>query len=125
MPIVVVPICPAYRRDGNLDSRTVNGTATTFQYDADGDDEDDSDLLTGLSGPLSAWIDWDLNGNMMTLPLGEPNSLQWNWDNKLRSAEIGDVTAPVCQDGCSGGLSRPYLTVCQKGCRRDRGDWLK
>ena len=87
-----------YRRDGNLHSRTVNSTATTFEYDADGDDEDDSDLMTGATGGLDAEIGWDLNGNMVTLPLPEPNSVSWNWDNRLRSAQVGGTTITVHYD---------------------------
>jgi RHS repeat-associated protein len=64
-----------YRKDGNLDSRTINGTRTGFTYSGD--------LMVEATGPDGFDLDFDDNGNMTT---GVSETFTYNWDNKLRSA---------------------------------------
>jgi RHS repeat-associated protein len=64
-----------YRKDGNLDSRTINSSTTNFTYAGD--------LMDTASGGESFNLDFDDNGNMNT---GVSETFNYNWDNKLRSA---------------------------------------
>lgn len=64
-----------YRKDGNLDSRTINSSTTSFTYAGD--------LMDTASGGESFNLDFDDNGNMNT---GVSETFTYNWDNKLRSA---------------------------------------
>ncbi|MBW8039617.1 MAG: RHS repeat-associated core domain-containing protein [Planctomycetes bacterium] len=64
-----------YRKDGNLDSRTINSSTTNFTYAGD--------FMDIASGGEAFDLDWDDNGNMTT---GVSQTFTYNWDNKLRSA---------------------------------------
>ena len=64
-----------YRKDGNIDSKNINGDPCDFAYDGD--------LMVEAHGET---LDWDLNGNMVTSITA---GLEYNWDNKLRSGSAG------------------------------------
>lgn len=64
-----------YRKDGNLISRTINSSTTSFTYAGD--------LMDTASGGESFDLDFDDNGNMTT---GVSETFTYNWDNKLRSS---------------------------------------
>ena len=70
-----------------MQTRTIQDSQeTTFEYDSDGDELDDCDLMTeakSTTGGDNFTLTWDENGNM-TGGLGPPR--QYNWDNKLRNA---------------------------------------
>ncbi len=66
----------SYRKDGNLESKTLNDTSTTFTYDGD--------LMESASGGDNFALTWDDNGN---LTLTNDTTLEYNWDNKLRNGE--------------------------------------
>jgi len=73
-----------YRKDGNIDSRTINGDPCDYEYDGD--------LMTEAEGQD---LDWDLNGN---LTAGISSSLIYNWDNKLQSATRGSNSIALKYD---------------------------
>ena len=89
-----------YRLDGSLKTRTVTGKSpTTFSFDSDADTYDDCDLLTGATGGDIFSMGHDDNGNMLNLPnLNATNSLEYNWDNKLRFASNASNTVHVKYD---------------------------
>ncbi|MDH4240644.1 MAG: RHS repeat-associated core domain-containing protein [Phycisphaerae bacterium] len=76
-----------YRKDGNLDSRTINSSTTSFTYAGD--------LMDTASGGESFDLDFDDNGNMTT---GVSQTITYNWDNKLRSAIKGTKSISLRYD---------------------------
>ena len=64
-----------YNKDGNIQTRTINGDPCDYEYDGD--------LLIAAQGQN---LDWDLNGN---LTASISSSLTYNWDNKLQFAIRG------------------------------------
>ena len=60
----------SYRKDGNLESRTINSSTTSFTYD----------------------------GDLMESASGDNTELWWNWDGKLRSATKGTKNISIKYD---------------------------
>jgi RHS repeat-associated protein len=81
-----------YRKDGNLDSRTINSSTTSFTYAGD--------LMDTASGGESFDLDFDDNGNMTANDMinGTDTTLQYNWDNKLRTATKGTKSISLRYD---------------------------
>jgi len=76
-----------YRKDGNLNSRTI-GSTTTFTYNGD--------LMDIASGGEIFDLGWDDNGNMTTGV--SATTLTYNWDNKLRHGQCGTKTIDLKYD---------------------------
>jgi len=91
-------ICYIYSYDkaGNVQNLEVKyagagSDSTDYGYD-------DTDLMKSAVGTDSFTLDWDNNGNMENLTSDQDDSLTWNWDNKLRSAEKGAVAVDFKYD---------------------------
>ena len=67
-----------YKKAGNIESKEINSTPTNYTYTGDLMTKADNDDIT-----------WDLNGNMET---GLTADITWDWDNRLRSADVGSTT---------------------------------
>lgn len=78
----------SYDSDGNLDNRTVTPfVQTNFTYQGD--------QMTSAIGGENFTLDWDLNGNMILRAL---TTIDYNWDNRLRSAQTGTNSISVQYD---------------------------
>jgi len=74
-----------YRKNGDMTARTINaGQQTDFTYNGN--------QMKTASGGEHFTLNYDLNGSMKTLPVNDVNSLVYNWDGKLRSAQKGGST---------------------------------
>jgi RHS repeat-associated protein len=86
-----------YGKNGDMTGRTIQSSTTSFSYLGN--------QMKTASGGESFSLDYDLNGvshlddgNMKTLPTTDTNSLVYNWDGKLRSAQKGSNTINVRYD---------------------------
>jgi hypothetical protein len=71
---------------------TVGTDTTYFAYDSDGDDVDDSDLMTKIGDDS---LSWNANGNLNNSVVA---SFAYDFDNKLRFASDGDVGVEIRYD---------------------------
>ncbi|HPS55664.1 MAG TPA: RHS repeat-associated core domain-containing protein, partial [Sedimentisphaerales bacterium] len=77
-----------YKKDGNIDSRTVTGISeTSFQFDGD--------LMGQATGGENFTLYWDDNGNMTDTA---SSTVSYNWDNKLRQATNSGKTIKIKYD---------------------------
>jgi len=77
-----------YKKNGDMASRTITGTAKTdFTYAGN--------LMDTASGGESFDLDYDENGNMQT---GVSATLVYNWDNRLRYGEYGNTSIDIKYD---------------------------
>jgi len=89
-----------YAKNGDMVSRTINSITETFGY-------------TGnqMANANGITLNYDLNGNMKTLPVSEANQVVYNWDNKLRSAQKGSSTMSL-RAKWLGGKSYTAPNLC-------------
>ena len=99
-----------YARNGDMNYRTIQSSTTSFSYAGN--------KMAGASGGESFSLDYDLNGvshlddgNMKTLPTTDTNSLVYNWDGKLRSAQKGSSTMSL-RAKWLGGKSYTAPNLC-------------
>ena len=69
-----------YQKNGDMSSRTIDGTNTSFTYTGN--------QMDTASGGESFNLDYDNNGNL-TAGHAVSSSFVYNWDNGLRSATVG------------------------------------
>jgi len=72
-----------YAKNGDMNYRTIQSSTTSFSYAGN--------KMAGASGGESFSLDYDLNGNL-TSNESQATSYEYNWDNKLRSAQKGSNT---------------------------------
>jgi len=80
-----------YDKAGNLDNQQVNDNGSARGYEGD--------LLTGSTGTEQFSLDWDQNGNLVA---SASLDIEWDWDNRLYSATVGDgrITCRYFPDSC-------------------------
>jgi RHS repeat-associated protein len=89
-----------YNKDGNVTDYDVTGSdsssaAADYSYTNSGV----SDIMAGAAGDGAFSLSNDLNGNTTRLPTSGANDVvEYNWDNKLRSAQKGDFSIWVKYD---------------------------
>ena len=76
-----------YKNNGDMDSRTIDSSQTTFTYTGN--------QMDAAAGGESFVLDYDDNGNMIN---GVASTLVYNWDNKLRSAAKGSDSISLKYD---------------------------
>ena len=59
-------------------------------------------------------LNYDNNGNMKNLPVNDTNSLVYNWDNKLRSAQKGSNTISLKYDPAGNRIYKNSSSVGQR-----------
>ncbi len=89
-----------YNKDGNVTNCNVVGSdssvaETDYSYTNSGD----SDIMASATGDGAFTLSSDLNGNTTKLPTSSANdTIEYNWDNKLRSASKGSDSITVKYD---------------------------
>ncbi|MHC4546004.1 MAG: hypothetical protein ACYTDW_19585, partial [Planctomycetota bacterium] len=96
-----------YRKDGNLDSRTINSSTTSFTYAGD--------LMDTASGGESFNLDFDDNGNMTT---GVSQTITYNWDNKLRTATKGTKSISLRYDPGGNRIRKQSIDGAEETTRK-------
>ena len=97
-----------YRNDGNLDDRSVTGEGMLgFAYDYNDDQSDDGNVMTQIGNDD---LTWDQNGQLTGR--AATTSFNYNWDNKLRSATVGNVITSFKYDPDG---ARVYKKVAETG----------
>ena len=70
----------SYKKNGDMISRTINGSTETFGYTGH--------LMTDADGIT---LTYDENGNMKNRPSSATKELKYNWENKLRYGKSGPL----------------------------------
>jgi RHS repeat-associated protein len=92
-----------------MSSRTINsGTQTNFLYTGN--------MMASASDGETFSLDYDENGNLIYSSHESPaTSYEYNWDNKLRSAEIGSTSIGLKYDPLG---NRIYKNSSEAGARK-------
>jgi RHS repeat-associated protein len=99
----------SYNKNGDMSSRTINsGTQTNFLYTGN--------MMASASDGETFSLDYDENGNLIYSSHESPaTSYEYNWDNKLRSAEIGSTSIGLKYDPLG---NRIYKNSSEAGARK-------
>jgi hypothetical protein len=80
-----------YKKDGNIEEKTINNQTDNYKYDTDGNPATvfDSDIMTKAGDDD---LSWNANGQLAQTPTIDFN---YNWDGKLRKATVGEVSVEL------------------------------
>ena len=89
-----------YNKDGNVtDCNVVGSDSSLAETDYSYTNSGDSDIMASATGDGAFTLSSDLNGNTTKLPTSSANdTIEYNWDNKLRSASKGSDSITVKYD---------------------------
>jgi RHS repeat-associated protein len=90
----------AYNKDGNItDCNTVASDASVTETGYSYTNSGDSDIMAGATGDGAFTLSNDENGNTTKLPTASANDVvEYNWDNRMRSASKGSDSIAVKYD---------------------------
>jgi len=93
-----------YKKNGDMIARKINDVTENFGFNGHRMTAADSNSL-----------EWDNNGNLLDLLCSDTNSIEYNWDNKLRSATKGSKSIDVKYDPAG---NRIWKNSSEDGTRR-------